>query len=110
MGKYLSQDDIKVNHWYLDNKGEKLLYLGKASQNNGYWSYPEAYIYLKESILKRHFVGDLNKHSIENMLLTMADFGVRHYCFSQKPRKFCAEVGLHPDMPLHGNVESFTFA
>lgn len=109
MAKYLNQADIKINHWYVDNKGEKLLYLGEASQDNGCWSYPKAYIYIKESVLSRHFKGDLNNYSVETMLNKMEELGVRHYCFSQTPRKFCFEAGNHPDAPLHGNVGIFMF-
>lgn len=109
MPKYISQIDVKPNHWYQDSKGERMLYLGMASQlrYDGGWHYPTSHIYLKQSILSRHFTADPNTIPVEVLLETMATLGVRHYCFSESPRKFCAELGKHPDAPLRGTVGNY---
>ena len=107
--KYLKDSDIKVNHWYKDNKGEILLYLGTASQDDGVWEYPESHIYLKKHIVEKHFKVDANTIPVKEALTTMSDLGVRHYFFTQKPRKFVEEVARHPDTPLKGSVGIFSF-
>ena len=109
MGKYLNDSTIKPNTWYKTDKGEEMLYLGHAKQNCGYWNYPECHIYLKRSVLNKHYNTNLNTISVAKMLEDMEELGVRHYCFSQKPRKFVEEMEIHPDMPLFGIVGSFEF-
>ena len=34
--KYLKDADIKINHWYIDHKGFKKLYLGYVQEGCGY--------------------------------------------------------------------------
>lgn len=106
MSKYLKDSDIKLNHWYTDGKGEEYLYLGKAMSYSICWSYPSCYIYLKYSTLLRHYkeLSLIESMPADKMLLDMAKLGIRHYQFSQKPRKFTEEIGKQPHSILHGEI------
>ena len=109
---YLRDDEIRANHWYIDKKGEKLLYLGRALEK---WqvSRPDGgtpvHLYLKESVLKRYYGGDLNLIHVQDMFDHIVSQKTMQYCISCAPRKFYHEDGAHPDAPLKGWVNIFQF-
>ena len=98
MSKYLKDDEIKVNHIYVDNKGIELIYLGTATQDAGYWSYPKSHIYIKRDRLRNY----PNTMSLDEILSDLEEKGVRHYCFSEKHRKLVSDIGIDPRPELHG--------
>lgn len=110
--KYLSDDVIKPNHWYVDKKGERFLYLGIGEMHYGVDPNSgdgKGYFYLKESALKKHFSGNLNSIPVYVMFQYIVQQKTKQYCYSSTPKKFCYEDGLHPNLPLKGWIGVFEF-
>lgn len=105
MTKYLKSEEIKPNHIYLDSKNNELIYLGKASQNDGCWSYPSCYIYIKKEKLNKY----PKTMPLEDILNDLANKGVRHYQFSEKHRKFIKEIEEDSRAIIKGKHGIFSF-
>lgn len=105
MPKYLPNNDVKKNHLYVDSKGFEVIYLGQAEQQDICWSYPLSYIYIKKDRLDKY----PNTMPLGEILKDLSEKGVRHYCFSEKPRKVLKEIGIDNRDEIHGSVGIFTF-
>lgn len=103
--KYLKNEEIKPNHIYVDSKGFEVVYLGKATQKDMYWSYPLAYIYIKKKSLDKYPKG----MPLRDILNALQLKGVRCYCFSTNPRKMVAEIGVINQSEIHGKTGIFDF-
>lgn len=112
--KYLKDNEIKRNHYYVDNKDTVYLYLGRAkiwvpvdnqveNAPNGYWTSDVYHIYVRLNYILKTLkckVEDLEGLTVANIFTKIVDEGKnKHAYFSNiVPRKFVREA----DIPAQG--------
>ena len=103
--KYLSDSDIKINHWYVDQKGFKKLYLGYVQEGCGSQGYEPYHLYLKEKDIVRHFKMNPNSIPLEELFKWALENHPNKMYTGLVHHKFTEEDGFHPSQPLSGKYQ-----
>jgi hypothetical protein len=107
--KYLPNSAIKPNHWYIDKKGLKRLYLGIAQfEWRGLGEIEQAeFLYAKENELRKYFNADPNTIDIKDIVRATIRHSGGIYPYRSYPRHhlFVEECGIHPSAAIKNGEE-----